>query len=421
MALLDYLFPPQQNTMMGLLGGDEEKMRQAAQRAGLLNTGLGIIAASGPSNRPQGLLQPVASGLMAGQQAYQGVMDQQVQNQLNAAKFAEVKRKADVQKLLPTLFTETTDAQGNKVQIIDQNKFQQLMVADPEIARNIATARTEARKAGLFNQPSAQQVNPFEPFLASASPAVKTTANRMAQAYKEGRLTEEQVDTNIRSLASMDEGFATKQVYQELARVNLVNAQEKNAAAKDGKPLPPKVITDLAEQSDQVSRSQRLQNTFKDNFGGFAFDTVGDAAIAISKRSSDPARVEFSQWWQDYQAYKNEIRNKLFGSALTATEKGEFEKAQVTPGMNPEQIKANLARQSDIAQRAYNKITNAYLKGGYSASTIESLNPANINALLSGNQPQGQPQAQATPAAPQVTGLPEGVKVRRKVNNNANL
>jgi len=410
MALLDYLFPPQQNTMMGLLGGDEEKMRQAAQRAGLLNTGLGIIAASGPSNRPQGLLQPVASGLIAGQQAYQGVMDQQVQNQLNTAKAAEFKRKTDVQKLLPTLFTETTDAQGNKVQTIDPNKFQQLMVADPEIAKNIATARTEARKAGLFNQPSNQQVNPFEPFLASASPAVKTTANRMAQAYKEGRLTEEQVDTNIRSLASMDEGFATKQVYQELARVNLVNAQEKNAAAKDGKPLPPKVITDLSEQSDQVSRSQRLQNTFKDNFGGFAFDTVGDAAIAISKRSSDPARVEFSQWWQDYQAYKNEIRNKLFGSALTATEKGEFEKAQVTPGMNPEQIKANLARQSEIAQKAYNKITNAYLKGGYSASTIESLNPANINSLLNNNQPQ----APATSTAPQVTNLPQGVVVRKK-------
>ena len=97
MALLDYLFPPQDNQMMGLLGGDEEKMRQAAQRAGLLNTGLGIIAASGPSNRPQGLLQPVASGIMAGQQAYQGAMDQQVQSQLNAAKFADVKRKMDIQ------------------------------------------------------------------------------------------------------------------------------------------------------------------------------------------------------------------------------------------------------------------------------------------------------------------------------------
>jgi hypothetical protein len=89
MALLDYLFPPQDNQMMGLLGGDEEKMRQAAQRAGLLNTGLGIIAASGPSRMPQGILQPVASGLMAGQQAYQGAIDQQLKDAIAARKAKE--------------------------------------------------------------------------------------------------------------------------------------------------------------------------------------------------------------------------------------------------------------------------------------------------------------------------------------------
>jgi hypothetical protein len=67
----------------GLLG-EEDIMRnqQMAQRAGLLNTGLGIIAASGPSRMPQGnILQALAPGLMAGQQAYQGTLAQQ-QSQL---------------------------------------------------------------------------------------------------------------------------------------------------------------------------------------------------------------------------------------------------------------------------------------------------------------------------------------------------
>jgi len=86
MALLDYLFPPQDSQVTGLLGVDEEKMRQAAQRAGLLNTGLGIIAASGPSRMPQGILQPVASGLMAGQQAYQGAITQQLADAMAARK-----------------------------------------------------------------------------------------------------------------------------------------------------------------------------------------------------------------------------------------------------------------------------------------------------------------------------------------------
>lgn len=89
MALLDYLFPPQDSQVAGLLGIDEERMRQQAQRAGLLNAGLGMIAASGPSRMPQGVLQPVATGLIAGQQAYQGALNQQIQDAMAARKARE--------------------------------------------------------------------------------------------------------------------------------------------------------------------------------------------------------------------------------------------------------------------------------------------------------------------------------------------
>ena len=79
-SYLDYLFPPQQQQPVPGLLGEEDILRnqQMAQRAGLLNTGLGIIAASGPSRMPQGnILQAIAPGLMAGQQAYQGTLAQQ--------------------------------------------------------------------------------------------------------------------------------------------------------------------------------------------------------------------------------------------------------------------------------------------------------------------------------------------------------
>jgi hypothetical protein len=79
-SYLDYLFPPQQQQpVAGLLGEEDIKRnQQMAQRAGLLNTGLGILAASGPSRMPQGnILQTIAPGLMAGQQAYQGTLAQQ--------------------------------------------------------------------------------------------------------------------------------------------------------------------------------------------------------------------------------------------------------------------------------------------------------------------------------------------------------
>jgi hypothetical protein len=111
-SYLDYLFPPQQQRPVAGLLGEEDIMRnqQAAQRAGLLNTGLGIIAASAPSRMPQGsLLQAVAPGLMAGQQAYQGTLEQQ-QNQLAQRQKAMLEQE----KLNQPKFQTLGSASGNQ-------------------------------------------------------------------------------------------------------------------------------------------------------------------------------------------------------------------------------------------------------------------------------------------------------------------
>ena len=207
MALLDYLFPPQQNPMMGLLGADEEKMRQQAQQAGLLNAGLGIIAASGPSRQPQGLLQPIATGLMAGQQAYQGALDQQVQNQLNTAKFAEMKRKMDIQKLLPSLYAETTDAQGNVTRQINKDVFQKIAIEYPELAKSIAETQKLGKQVGLIPGSDMEAPSPFAPYLVAESPQVRTLATQLDNAVKRGIITEEQAVGRLPPLAQMEESY----------------------------------------------------------------------------------------------------------------------------------------------------------------------------------------------------------------------
>lgn len=115
MSILDYLFPPQQSQIGGLLGIDEEKMRRQAQQAGLLNAGLGIIAASGPSRMPQGLLQPVAAGLMAGQQAYQGTLEQQMQQ---AAAAQKMRQEQETRNLMSQAFVpQYTERPGTQTAI----------------------------------------------------------------------------------------------------------------------------------------------------------------------------------------------------------------------------------------------------------------------------------------------------------------
>ena len=66
------------------------------------------------------------------------------------------------------------------------------------------------------------------------------------------------------------------------------------------------------------------------------------------------------------------MRNKLFGSALTETERNEFDKAQITPGMNAELVKKNLARQDAASKKAAAKLAQSYLADGYKPEAVEA-------------------------------------------------
>jgi hypothetical protein len=148
-SYLDYLFPPQQSQVPGLLGMDDERMRQNAQRAGLLNTGLGIIAASGPSRMPQGsLLQSIAPGLMAGQQAYQGALTQQMQE---AAAAQKLQKEAEFNKAIKGAFTTRPSGTGLTR---SESGSQAEMLSRPEFGGSFAGAET---KAALMENPNLPQ------------------------------------------------------------------------------------------------------------------------------------------------------------------------------------------------------------------------------------------------------------------------
>ena len=136
-SYLDYLFPPQQQQPVAGLLGEDEIMRnqQMAQRAGLLNAGLGIIAASGPSRMPQGnLLQSIAPGIMAGQQAYQGTLAQQ------QAQLAErQKAMLEQEKLNQPKYEKLTTPSGGQALV--------------EIARGRAPSRIDIAGMGSDEKP----------------------------------------------------------------------------------------------------------------------------------------------------------------------------------------------------------------------------------------------------------------------------
>jgi hypothetical protein len=151
--------------------------------------------------------------------------------------------------------------------------------------------------------------------------------------------------------------------------------------SNNSRALPPAAIKELGEKGESVTTFKRLLTGFKDGFAGKGTAFIGNAENLIG-RNIGAGRGDQADWWQDYQMQKNLIRNKLFGSALTATESAEFEKAAINPGMTPDIIRKNLNRQKSIAARAAVKLSGAYKKGGYSDDQITEalgVDPADLS------------------------------------------
>jgi hypothetical protein len=125
----------------------------------------------------------------------------------------------------------------------------------------------------------------------------------------------------------------------------------------EGKPLPPKLQSDLIEKGQILDSSERFTKTFKPEYGGFVSDTLGNLTLTAERKlSGDTPRA---QWWQDYELHQSVVRNKLFGSALTAPEIAAWEKSAIAPGMNADQIKANLARRETIERAGLTRMARS--------------------------------------------------------------
>jgi hypothetical protein len=148
--------------------------------------------------------------------------------------------------------------------------------------------------------------------------------------------------------------------------------------SKGARVLPSPEREKLTTAGGRYSEIERLSSGFQDDYGGFGAGWVGDAANTIARNTSgDSPRAN---WWQGYQSLKNVVRNDLFGAALTATEKNEFEKADINPGMSPATIRANIARQKEILQGAIRRRSRSLAADGYNADAITEATGVSLDA-----------------------------------------
>jgi hypothetical protein len=294
--------------------------------------------------------------------------------------------------------------------------------------RDPATGNWSYTTPGAAATETAPGENPINALIAGNAihPTILPYANQVARSF--ATLDSEDQDRVMEKLTRLNNSAVTTEANQgeraarlqiaaqsaaltrELTQLRIDAARKAQQDAADGKPLPFQALTKLAGQSDGAVKQNDLLTNFKDNFVGYAFDDAGRIAIAVAGKRSDPDSLRLSGWWQDYQDNINRIRNELFGAALTSTEKTEFDRAMVTPGMSPQAARANLQRQAAAALAAYNKIANSSIANGFSKTAIQFLAPSiEVAAPASRAAAPGAPAAPAAPA----TALPGGATVRR--------
>jgi hypothetical protein len=467
------LFGSQPSYMGQLMGAeDAERLRQEAQRQGLLGTGIGLLMASGPSQQRQNIGQIIGQGLMSGQQAYRGAMQQAVQDRVTGLQLQQMQKQMQAEANLPEVlragivrpvtsqqrFSPDLEAMGVSEPYEEQKTYgmprldvERLLSAAVSkgvpIDKALTAAKTiqgamqpETKEAGgiiyermpdgnfraVAGKPTVTSIkkgeslvvtdfngktqtvmaptqqtgtneNPFTPLIQGGviHPSILPFASQLQRSF--ANMDEDTLNKAMERLTSMNsqalqrdesrqDRAVTTALSNQLVSLRIDEARAKQEQAKDGKPLPGPVLNDLASKSENAVNLRSLSNNFKDDYGGYRMDALGRGAIMLALRSDDPAKKDFGQWWQQYDLFANQIRNQLFGSALTRTEASAFESAMVTPGMSPTQIKANLGRQAEVAEGAFKKMSDAARAQGYSKSAIDALTPSVTPQTPVGNE-----------------------------------
>lgn len=139
-----------------------------------------------------------------------------------------------------------------------------------------------------------------------------------------------------------------------------------------GKVLP-------AGQIEKLSKSQAVADTYSSLLGAFKDEFAGRPLLANAQnalgRFVGAGYEDQSNWWQQYQEQTNMVRNQLFGSALTLTEREAFDRANIVPGMKASEIKRRLAQQAEITNKGVRRLTENYGRAGYDVSGLTSAAP----------------------------------------------
>lgn len=141
--------------------------------------------------------------------------------------------------------------------------------------------------------------------------------------------------------------------------------------AGGAKPLSSPMQKEFGELGDQYAQVKNSVASFKDEYASRGVMGMGGELVNNKDRLFGGS--EAANWWQQYDRYKNVVRNNLFGASLTAGEQAAFEAADITPNMDANTIRKNLLLQKNIIEGSLGRRARAAAASGYNKDSILEL------------------------------------------------
>lgn len=189
-------------------------------------------------------------------------------------------------------------------------------------------------------------------------------------------------DMRLQTKAQQDTETHTSAMATDKSQRALMGAQalkySADATKTDTPPAkPPRDLTDggikaLGEQGTRLLNVHSVINTFKPDYAGQLSGGISNKVGKITGGNVVGANPDQVGWWENYQGFVNQVRNELFGAALTPGEKAEFEKTIVKPNTDPEVAKSNLLRQWELVRGASERTAGTYAAGNVNQEQVRA-------------------------------------------------
>lgn len=137
----------------------------------------------------------------------------------------------------------------------------------------------------------------------------------------------------------------------------------------------------------------RSARDFKDDFTGLGAGLENTAQAYSPISVGTPGQRD---WWSEFKAADNLIRNELFGASLSGGEKSAYGETTVEPGMNATEVRTNVTRRVEEARAEMGRLVNSLYEAGYNRKQIDAL-LGEYGPIIRGDTPQPTSDRQDQP------------------------